>query len=104
MYRLRGITKRESGGRKRRYKNLASFNKECPKRGYSGNLCTLTNVRCVKDGGGLATVKTTRFGSGRSTKPPGTWLLHFASCKIMKSHLRGRAHPSRPEMLLGRRR
>jgi hypothetical protein len=82
------ITRRNTKGKVRRYKNLAVFNQECPKRGSGGNLCWLDNLRCTKSGDeGLATVRTTKFMSGRSG---GTWLLHFASCKVMKQHLRGR--------------
>lgn len=90
-----GATKRVNG-RITRYKNLASFNSECPSRGYRGNLCTVTNVRCTKDGGGLATVRSAYPGGNerifhRGAKPAGTWLLRFASCSIMKEHLRNRA-------------
>lgn len=93
--RLRPATKRV-GGKVKRYKNLAAFNKECPSRGYSGNRCTVTNVRCTKNGGGLATVRSDYPGGNeriyhRGAKPAGTWLLHFASCTVLKEHLRNRA-------------
>jgi hypothetical protein len=104
--RLRNITKRV-GGKLRRYKNLASFNSECSTRGIGGvthNACTLTNLRCTKDGGGLATVQSVYPGPetryARRGKPSGTWLLHFASCSIMKRHLRNRVR-SRPGTLAG---
>jgi len=83
------VTKR-IGGKVKKYTNLATFNKECPSRGYGGNLCTVTNIRCTKRGEGLATVKTDSFMS-RPNRPPGTWLLHFASCTVMKNHLQNRA-------------
>lgn len=101
----RGITKRSVpsvGGRIKRYRNLAAFNSECSSRGYRGNLCELTNLRCTKNGGGLATVKSTP-GLIRP-RPAGTWLLHFASCSIMKNHLRKRVIAKRPAMLQGARR
>lgn len=92
MYRHHGATKRV-GGKVTRYKNLASFNKECPSRGYKGNMCTVLNVRCTKDGGGLATVRSARLSEQfyrKGAKPTGTWLLHFNSCTVMKEHLRNR--------------
>ncbi len=100
-----GITKREAGGKLRRYRNLASFNKECTKRGRSGNHCVLTNLRCTKNGGGLATVKSEHVHPrySRGQKPPGTWLLHFADCSVMKGHLRGRVSYYRAGQLDGKR-
>ena len=83
------VTKRVDG-KIRKYTNLATFNKECPSRGYGGNLCTVTNVRCTKSGGGLATVRTTSMQT-RPNRPPGTWLLRFESCTVMKRHLQNRA-------------
>ncbi len=89
MSRILPVTKRV-GGKIKRYKNLAAFNKECPSRGYGGNLCTVVNDRCTKRGEGLATVRTTSM-MDRTSIPTGTWLLHFASCSVMKRHLQGRA-------------
>ena len=88
MYRHHGATKRVNG-KVRRYKNLRQFNKECGSRGRLRNFCTLTNLRCTKDGGGLATVHVDNrmFPSGDKV---GTWLLHFASCSVMKGHLKKR--------------
>lgn len=86
-YRLRKVTKRVNG-KLRRYSNLAVFNRECSTRSLRGNICDVVNIRCLKDGGGLATVKT-RPGVLRA-RPAGTWLLHFASCSVLKRHLRGR--------------
>jgi hypothetical protein len=90
-YRHLPVTKRV-GGKVKRYKNLASFNRECGAR--RGNICHLVNLRCTKDGGGLATVRSNYPGDPgifhRGAKPSGTWLLHFADCGIMKSHLRKR--------------
>lgn len=89
-YRHLPVSKRV-GGKLKRYKNLASFNREC--RGRSGNICHLVNLRCTKDGGGLATVRSNYPGDPgtfyRGAKPSGTWLLHFASCDLLKRHLRG---------------
>ena len=92
-YRHLPVTKRV-GGKTKRYKNLAAFFAECRKFGTSaGNACMLTNMRCLKDGGGLATVKTIAgpFRAG----PAGTWLLHFNSCEIMKDKLSGRVEGPR---------
>ena len=101
-YRLRKVTKRV-GGKLKRYVNLATFNKECNTR--SGNICHLVNLRCTKDGGGLATVRSNHPGDPgifrRGAKPSGTWLLHFASCTVLKSHLDRRVTNSGQ---LGRRR
>lgn len=101
MSRLLPVTKRV-GGKIKRYKNLASFNRECPSRSYGGNFCTLVNVRCTKRGEGLATVRTDSMMK-RASPPTGTWLLHFASCSVMKRHLQGRVNPVRAGMLKGRR-
>lgn len=91
MYKLRPVTKRV-GGKVKRYKNLATFNRECGTR--RGNICHLVNLRCTKDGGGLATVRSNHPGDPgifhRGAKPSGTWLLHFGDCDIMKRHLRYR--------------
>jgi hypothetical protein len=92
---------KRSGGKVRRYRNLAVFNKECGKRSLGGNICTLTNIRRLKDGSGLATVKSdTGVIRGRKS---GTWLLHFASHNVMKQHLKGRVDPARSGMLDGAR-
>lgn len=94
-YRHLPATKFMAGGKRRRYKNLATFNKECTKRSSRGNVCFLTNMRCLKDGGGLATVRSVGT-SDRSKKsryldrPTGLWRLHFMSCSVMKRHLKGR--------------
>lgn len=103
MYRSRGITKRV-GGKVKRYKNLASFRKECL--GRSGNICHLKSIRCLRDGGGLATVRSNHPGDPgifhRGAKPAGTWLLHFASCAIMKKTLRDKVSvkPREADLLL----
>lgn len=106
MYRHIQATKRLANGKVKRYKNLAAFNKECPSRGFGGNICTVTNLRCTKDGGGLATVKssTLQLHTVRGQRPPGTWLLHFASCSVLKAHLRPRAGASRSGLFGARRR
>lgn len=100
------ITKREAGGKLRRYRNLASFNKECTKRSTGGNNCVLTNLRCTRNGGGLATVKSERMHPhySRRARPAGTWLLHFADCSVMKGHLRGRVSYYKAGQLDGGRR
>lgn len=112
MYRYLPATKRV-GGKVKRYKNLAAFNSECGKRSLrSMAACTATNLRCTKDGGGLATVQTVYYGPRyhpgakmpRGSRPGGTWLLHFASCSIMKRHLKGRVEEARAGMLSGSRR
>lgn len=95
--------------RKRTYKSLAVFNRECPKKGSSGNVCDLTNIRRLKNGEGLAVVRSTYPGGDeniqrRGGKPSGQWLLHFASFDVMKDHLRGRVDPVRSGMLDGTRR
>ncbi len=102
-------TKSLRTGKRKRYKNLAAFNAECPSRGHGGNLCEVTNVRCTRDGGGLATVKSRYPYHDESiyrhgAKPAGTWLLHFASCGVMKQHLRGRVTEGRSGILTGSRR
>lgn len=104
-------TKRlRSSGKLKRYKNLAAFNAECgTRRSSGGNRCEVTNVRCTKDGGGLATVKS-RYPYAdegiysRSGKPSGTWLLPFASCAVMKNHLRDRVTTAREGLLGSKRR
>jgi hypothetical protein len=108
MYKLRPVVKYSKKGR-RKYKNLAAFNRECSKHGSGGNSCFLYNIRCLKDGGGLATVKTIYPGGDerifhRGGKPSGTWRLHFASCKVMKAHLRGRVNYTSAATLDGSRR
>lgn len=86
-YRHLPVIKR-AGGKTRRYKNLAAFGAECTKRSISGNICELIGARKLKDGGGLAVVRT-KPGFAR-TKQGGTWRLHFASYAVMKRYLRGR--------------
>jgi hypothetical protein len=107
-YRQRKIQKKV-GGKIKRYKNLATFLKECPKRSIYGNICELTNIRKLADGSGLATVKSTTGISDptryrRGARPAGTWLLHFASHDILKQKLKGRVDPVRSGMLDGTRR
>ena len=116
-YRDLSVTKRVHGKLKR-YNSLRQFDAECSKRG-GGNACTTVNLRCTKDGGGLATVKTISFKprlfdpSGRELHPSrvksrypdsGTWLLHFGSCQLLKKTLRERTTPAREGMLSGARR
>jgi len=111
---MNNVVKRISGsGKIRRYKNLATFNKECGKRSTRGNLCLLTNIRCTKDGGGLATVRSTgawlydgnqnihtQYGKAKS----GLWRLRFASCTVMKQHLKGRVDVGAGKSLDGSKR
>lgn len=102
-------TKRLRTGKLKSYKNLAAFNTECGTRRSTGNLCEVTNVRCTRDGGGLATVRsrypyTDEGIYSRHGKPSGTWLLHFASCAVMKDHLRNRATSAREGILSGSKR
>jgi hypothetical protein len=99
---LRIQKKSKKTGHIRRYKNLASFNKECGKRAGgvrpSSMMCSLENVRQLKDGSGMATVKVRPMishyddnaGKHREDRRTGTWLLHFASATVMKRHLKGR--------------
>jgi hypothetical protein len=101
-YRHRGIVKFLPGKKGRRYRNLRQFYEECPARGVGGNLCEVTNLRKLKDGSGLATVKT-RPGVIRS-RAGGTWRLHFASYSILKQHLKKRVTESRKGMLDGAKR
>lgn len=97
-------------GKIKRYRNLATFNKECSKRSTMGEiamLCSLTNARKLKDGSGMATVRVEGFRQNTDERR-GTWLLHFASYDVMKRHLKGRVsgdtkHSPHP-MLAGSRR
>lgn len=94
-YRHLPVTKFTAGGKKRRYKNLATFNKECPKRSARGNICIVTNVRRLKTDGCLVTVRSvgtsdTSKKSRYLDRPTGLWRLHFADCGVMKRHLEGR--------------
>jgi hypothetical protein len=86
-YRHLPIVKR-AGGKIRRYKNLAAFGQECTKHTIRGNICELVAVRKLKDGGGLAVVRTKPGFT--QIKQGGTWRLHFASYGVMKNYLRGR--------------
>lgn len=86
-YRHLPVRKKTAKGTKR-YKNLAAFNQECTKRSIKGNICELTNIRRLRDGSGLATVKSTP--GAVKAKPGGTWILHFADHGVMKSHLKNR--------------
>lgn len=99
MYRHLKVTKFVPGKRAKTYKNLASFNKECPSRGDGGMICFTTNVRCLRDGGGLATVGVTKY-MGRGTA--GRWRLHFADCGVMKRHLKKRTASTRGTLGRGR--
>lgn len=117
-YRHLYATKR-IGGKVKRYNSLRQFDAECSKRG-SGNMCETVNVRCTKDGGGLATVKTVSFKprvfdptTGKHLHPSrvksrypdsGTWLLHFGSCELLKKTLRERTTPARAGLFGARRR
>lgn len=89
MYRHIKATKKV-GVKTRKYTNLAVFNRECSVRGRLGSYCVVQNLRCLKDGGGLVSVKTTPIGSSGKWGKSGTWLLHFNSCEVMKRHLRNR--------------
>lgn len=106
-YRQLKIQKRRANGKVRRYKNLASFNKECPKSTRSrvrsdSMLCSLENIRTLRDGSGLATVRVQPLvaywdpakNTHRRNPNRGTWLLHFASASVMKRHLKGRVSPT----------
>jgi hypothetical protein len=86
-YRHLPVRKKTAKGTKR-FRNLRVFNQECPKRSIRGNICELTNIRKLRDGSGLATVKSTPGVVGG--KPAGTWVLHFASHSVMKGHLKNR--------------
>lgn len=100
-YRHLPVTKKLSnGGTIKTYKNLKKFHTECSKSGSAfardAMICDLQTVRCLADGSGLATIKVRKFAAGEtfptneSHKQNGTWRLHFASCKLMKEHLKGR--------------
>jgi len=82
------VTRWTKGGPKRTYRDLGVFNRVCNKgRSLYGTttVCTLKNLRCMKNGEGLATIL-----SDTDYKEPSTWRLHFASCDVMKDHLYGR--------------
>ncbi len=102
-YRQREIQKRV-GGKIRRYKNFGAFIRECPKRVGWTNVCHLTNIRRLKDGSGLATVKVEPMGTPGRKGSTGTWLLHFADYSVLKGQLKGRVDPARAGMLDGARR
>lgn len=90
-YRKLKIQKRV-GGKLRRYKNLATFNKECSTRGRTHSesvICDLTNARKLRDGSGMATVRAIPLTSA-GVRKRGTWLLHFADYGVMKRHLKNR--------------
>lgn len=68
----RGITKRSVpsvGGRIKRYRNLAAFNSECTSRGYRGNSCELTNLRCTKNGWWPRNSEEHATGQSHTTTP-----------------------------------
>ena len=94
-YRQLKIQKKfRKGGKLKRYKNLAAFNKECAKSTRSrvhgeSMLCMLKNERKLKDGSGMATVDV-RAMTNQGSRKSGTWLLHFASYDVMKRHIKGR--------------
>lgn len=100
-YKRRGTVKRfDNTGKITRYKNLKVFHKECSKHGSAmapgAMICDLKAIRCLADGSGMATIRVDKFTTGesfpinRSHSKNGTWRLHFASCKLMKEHLKGR--------------
>nr|PZN18206.1 MAG: hypothetical protein DIU80_23235 [Chloroflexota bacterium] len=66
-------------------------------------LCILDNVRELRDGSGLATVRIVPLATSGARKR-GTWLLHFADHSMLKRHLKGRVDPARQGMLDGVRR
>lgn len=118
-YKQRRVTAWDERGRKRTYTSLAAFHKLCPSHGWGGGDCTLTNLRCLKDGGGLATVKVAAHPLARNVPPNihtrysrklRVFRLHYASCNILRNDLVGRVHdktgtlPSKsPAPLRGRR-
>ena len=92
-------TTKRVGGKIKRYKNLAVFNKECSKRSTrSMTSCEVTNYRFTRKAGCLATVKTVYYGPRyhpgaklpRGAGQSGAWTLHFNDCGIMRRHLQGR--------------
>ena len=89
------VTKFFPSGKKRTYTSLRAFTEECPARSaLTGNRCVLTNIRKLKNGGGLATVKSFEMEPGiyhRRARPTGTWRLHFASHTLLKKFLKSRA-------------
>jgi hypothetical protein len=101
-YRHTGTQKRFANGKIKSYKNLAIFNAECSKHGSSfaskAMICDLRTAKCLADGGGMATVDVRSYVGGKQRN--GTWRLHFASCNVMKIHLRGRvdARNAKPNM------
>lgn len=92
----RSLVIKRVGGKVKRYKSLASFNSECPKRRFvRGNVCAVTKYRFTRRGSCLATVKSAYPGGDenifhRGAKRAGTWVLHFQDCGIMRRHLQGR--------------
>lgn len=92
-YRHLKVTRIDSeDGSKKRYSNLTAFSKVCTVRAGGRYECETTKVRCLKDGGGLATVKVTPLGvTGSSSR----WLLHFNSCALLKRYLSARTYDSR---------
>ena len=83
-----GIVK-YTGGRKKTYTNLKIFNSECSVRGgVYGNACELKSVHVARNGSCVATVKSIPV-VGRS-RARGTWRIRWASCSVMKNHLRRR--------------
>ena len=90
QYRSTGIQKRMPNGKIVRYKNLATFHRECPTRSRGHNLvCDLQNVRQLTDGSGMASVKVTK-GYGKDREARGVWRLHFADYGIMVRDLKKR--------------
>lgn len=100
-YRHLPVTKKlDKTGKIKSYKNLKVFHGECSKHGSAmardAMICELKKIRCLADGSGMATIKVLKFQAGDSFPVNmrhannGTWRLHFASCKLMKEHLKGR--------------
>lgn len=88
-YRHLKVTRWDSKGKKRTYRNLRRFFEVCSTRNPE-DVCRLRNLRCLRDtksplyGGGIATVDV-GDGDHRST-----WRLHFESCTTLKDSLRKR--------------
>jgi len=104
-YRKLKIQKRVRG-KLRRYTNLATFNSECSTRGRvhsESMICHLDNIRKLRDGSGMATVRVTPL-TNQGRRKSGTWLLHFASHDVMKRHLKKRVAQARTGMLNGTKR
>lgn len=87
-YRRVDATKIGTDGRRRSYANLKAFDRDCGKRARRADIgCTLTNLRRLRDGSGLATVKI----HGHRPVTPGTWRLHLDSFEGLRAYLEMRA-------------